>query len=97
MGQIPAEISPNPGSLLSGNQHSGSRVVRKAVSERAEAAESEADEIRQRWVEAELIYVDQEERLRSLEVRCAALEQENALLKASIAGENVVAIAACKG
>lgn len=76
---------------------SGSKVVRKAVSERVDTAKSEANEIRQRWAEAELIYIDQEAQIRDLAARCDTLEQENARLRASIAGENVVPIVGREG
>ena len=55
----------------------GAKVIRKAVTERVDAARSEADEIRQRWTEAELVYNERGHQL-------AKLMEENALLKARI-------------
>lgn len=57
---------------------SGAKVVRRAVTERASSAEAALSAIRQRWVEAELEYV---EKVAELEERCRKLETENSLLR----------------
>lgn len=70
----------------------GSEVIRRAVTERKDVAEATADAIRQRWVEAELEYVEAQNAMRKLHARCAELEAENARLRASLGGPNVIAI-----
>lgn len=70
----------------------GAEVIRRAVTEQKDAARAEADAIRQRWAEAELEYVDAQVTLEDLRTRCAALEAENAKLRALTAGKNIISI-----
>lgn len=70
----------------------GTRVVRKAVTERADEFQAEIKDIRQRWVEAELEYVETAHQNAGLRLRIVELERENARLRASIGGENVRAL-----
>lgn len=70
----------------------GAKVVRRAVTERANAADAELRMLRQRWVEAELEYVETASRLAELEKRCAHLETENESLRQKVAGYNIIPI-----
>lgn len=77
---------------IRGKVRKGAKVVRRAVTERATAAEDELRMLRQRWVEAELEYVETASRVAVLEQRCALLEDENASLRLKATGANVVPI-----
>jgi hypothetical protein len=70
----------------------GSKVVRREITERAQVAKREVAGIRQSWVEAELEYIETTAKLAQLSERYARLEEENARLRAALAGENVVTI-----
>ncbi|MBO1905299.1 hypothetical protein KHP60_09720 [Microvirga sp. 3-52] len=75
----------------------GLKVVRRAVTERADAAKDEVRLIRQRWAEAELEYIENANKIDELTKECARLEAENARLKAALAGENVHPLERKKG
>lgn len=68
----------------------GADVIRRAVTERKDAAQAEADAIRQQWTEAELEYVEAQITLAMIKAKCAELDEENLRLRRSIAGGNVV-------
>ncbi|GLS33777.1 hypothetical protein GCM10007937_54900 [Mesorhizobium albiziae] len=61
---------------------SGRSVVRRKVSERVDLANKELKAIQQRWAEAELEYIETVNELAACKDRLAALELENARLRA---------------
>ena len=64
-------------------QIKGKKVVRKAVTERADAAEDEISLLRQRWAEAELEFIEQANEIGRLNRKCAELENEIWLLRSA--------------
>lgn len=68
----------------------GAKVVRRSVTERADEANEVVRQIRQRWVEAELEYTDTIRENVTLKQEAARLKAENAQLKATLVGANVL-------
>lgn len=68
-------------------QLKGKKVVRKAVTERADRAEDEIAQIRQRWAEAELEFAEQANEVARMTSKCAKLEAEVARLKIEMSGD----------
>lgn len=62
----------------------GKKIVRKAVTERVENAKGEINQIRQRWVEAELEFVEQANEIARLNRKCAELEKEIRVLRSAV-------------
>lgn len=65
-------------------QLKGKKIVRKAVTERADNAEGEINRIRQRWAEAELEFVEQANEIARLNRKCAELEKEIRILRSAV-------------
>lgn len=65
-------------------QLKGKKVVRKAVTERADNAEGEINLIRQRWAEAELEFVEQANEIARLNRKCGELEKEIRVLRSAM-------------
>jgi hypothetical protein len=74
-------------------QLKGKKIVRKAVTERADNAEGEINQIRQRWVEAELEFIEQANEIARLNRKCAELEKEIQVLRSAVkSGQEVNAM-----
>ncbi|MER8911443.1 hypothetical protein NKH99_27905 [Mesorhizobium sp. M0854] len=71
-------------------QLTGKKVVRKAVTERADTAEGEIALIRQRWAESELEFVEQANEIARLTQKCVELEKEIRVLRSAMgSGQDV--------
>jgi hypothetical protein len=70
----------------------GAKVVRKAVSERSEAAEAQVREVLQRLTETELEYVESLRRISELEQMCAHLQAQLDRVRTSPGPGNIVDI-----
>lgn len=68
----------------------GVKVVRRAVTERVDQANDDIRRIRQRWLEADLVYTDMVLENSKLKQETSRLKAQNAQLKAALAGENVL-------
>lgn len=72
--------------------HRGVKSIRKAVTERMDAANEDVKMLMQRYAEAELDYAARDQEIADLKEKVKALEAENARLKSTTTGSNVVAI-----
>jgi hypothetical protein len=68
------------------------KSIRKAVTERVDAANEDIKMLMQRYAEAELDYAARDQEIADLREKIKALEAENTRLKSATAGSNVVAI-----
>lgn len=70
----------------------GVKSIRRAVTERVDAAKEDVKMLMQRYAEAELDYAARDREIADLKEKVKVLEAENTRLKNATAGSNVVAI-----